>query len=385
MAKRGVMLKLDNKRAKTIATIAGDLTYFRYHLRPADEESKKRLEQNYGVKSLVPLDEFLGVDRLPFKATYRAALRIARVALEQPSYVEAERELSERYHMDVSDDTIRKIIIYLGNLDLRKREQVAALYKDLTTSPRRGRPAKDAIVLYLELRMIQEGMLSIRAFRVEEGQPVDVHYMCYMGSTEELKVHLAAFAIENEVSKARDVIVLHDDSELALSIASALFPSAKMILSKEAFYRTILRFADLHLAHYNNQTWRRKALFNRIVRMFNEGGCDLVLRVKEVERYEKPSTNPAAFFRQFIMDNREKLYYKTLEAQGLYTGRAISATDPESRVDVQAQRINGIWEKEGVNAYLALLSRYESDQWYSHVALLVREEYRRDVGPPSHP
>ena len=374
MAERGVMLRLDNKRAKTIATIAGDLTYFRYHLRPADEDSRKRLEQEYGVKSLIPLDEFLGVDRLPFKATYRAALRIARVALEQPSYAEAERELSERYHIDVSDDTIRKIIIYLGNLDLKEREHGAALYGDLQTGPRRGRPSKDAITLYLELRSILDGMLSIRAFRVEEGQPVDVHYMCHMGTTEELRVHLTAFAIENGLSRARDVIVLHDDSELALKVASDLFPSAKTILSREAFYRKILQFADLHVAHYTNQAWRKKTLFNRIVRMFNEGGCDLVLRVKEVERYEKPSINPAAFFRQYIIDNREKLDYRRLE--GLYTGRAISATDTESRVDEQAQRINGTWEKEGVNAYLALLSRFESGQWYTHVVPMVRKEYR---------
>ena len=377
MAERGVMLKLDNKRAKTITTIAGDLTYFRYYLRPADEESQKRLEQEYGVKSLAPLDEFLGVDRIPFKATYRAALRIARVALEQPSYVEAERELSERYHIDVSDDTIRKIIIYLGNLDLREREQVAAQYGDLTPGPRRGRPAKNAITLYLELRTIQEGMLSIRAFQVKDGNPVDVHYMCNMGTTEELKVMLASFAIENGLGKARDVIILHDDSELALSISTELFPSAKTILSRESFYRTILRFADLHLAHYNNQTWRRKALFNRIVRMFNEGGCDLVLRVKEVERYEKPSKSPASFFRQFIIDNKEKLNYKRFEDQGLYTGRAISATDPENRVDAQAQMINGTWEKEGVNTYLALLSRYESGQWYTHIVPMVRKEYRK--------
>ena len=375
MAERGVMLRLDNKRAKTIATIAGDLTYFRYHLRPADEESRKRLEQEYGVKSLVPLDEFLGVDRLPFKATYRAALRIARVALEQPSYAEAERELSERYHIDVSDDTIRKIIIYLGNLDLREREQFAEQFCDLTTGPRRGRPPRDAITLYLELRSIQEEILSIRAFRVEEGQPVDVHYMCHMGKMEELRAQLAAFAIENGLSKAREVIILHDDSEMALKLASDVFPTAKTILSREAFYRTILQFADLHLAHYTNQAWRRKALFNRIVRMFNEGGCDLALRVKEVERYEKPSTNPAAFFRQYIIDNREKLDYRRFE--GLYTGRAISATDPESRVDEQAQRINGTWEKEGINTYLALLSRLESGQWYTHVVPMVRKEYRR--------
>lgn len=109
--------------------------------------------------------------------------------------------------------------------------------------------------------------------------------------------------------------------------------------------------------------------------MFNEGGCDFVLRVKEVERYEKPSTNPGAFFRQYIIDNREKLDYRRFE--GLYTGRAISAKDPESRVDEQAQRINGTWEKEGVNAYLALLSRYESGQWYTHVVPMVRKEYRR--------
>ena len=58
-------------------TVNGKLNFTRYSLKPADSESKKRLQETEGLKRVVPLDIHLGVDKLPFKMTVGAMLTTA--------------------------------------------------------------------------------------------------------------------------------------------------------------------------------------------------------------------------------------------------------------------------------------------------------------------
>ena len=65
----GIALRTDKRVAKTILTLYGKLTFSRYILRPNDKKDQSRLIVAEGVKSIAPLDCFLGIAGVPFKMT----------------------------------------------------------------------------------------------------------------------------------------------------------------------------------------------------------------------------------------------------------------------------------------------------------------------------
>ena len=78
------MLKESERRPLNVLTTRGWLTYTRYSLRPADEESRKALN-DLGKTSVYPMDEYLGLDNLPFKVTCDMALALAQECIDAAS------------------------------------------------------------------------------------------------------------------------------------------------------------------------------------------------------------------------------------------------------------------------------------------------------------
>ena len=86
----------------------------RRRLRPVNKESKELLLKTEGVKSIAPLDCFLGIDKLPFKMTVAAMLECAYWAQDQASFQRAEEKIKRTLHISIDDDTIRKAADYIG-------------------------------------------------------------------------------------------------------------------------------------------------------------------------------------------------------------------------------------------------------------------------------
>jgi len=73
---------------------------------------------------IVPLDELLGIDILPFKMTKLVMLEVAYMAQMLSSYEEATEELRKKLGYEISRTLVRKVAIFVGNLayqnDLKK-------------------------------------------------------------------------------------------------------------------------------------------------------------------------------------------------------------------------------------------------------------------------
>ena len=104
------------KRPKAILTVGGWMKYRRSVLIPADLRSAKRLTQLSGKKSVVPLDETLGTDNLPFKITKKMTLQIAKAGIEATSYEEASKRFLECRNIPISADEIRNVVDYMGQI-----------------------------------------------------------------------------------------------------------------------------------------------------------------------------------------------------------------------------------------------------------------------------
>ena len=83
-----------------------------------EEDNSQKLKELEGedARSVVPLDIYLGIDKLPFKVSGPLMEEICFFAIRSSSYQEAEDEIRRIYGLHISDDTMRKIVNWAGKI-----------------------------------------------------------------------------------------------------------------------------------------------------------------------------------------------------------------------------------------------------------------------------
>jgi hypothetical protein len=112
---KGIKLRTDKIDERTILTLNGKLPYSRYILRPLTSQDKEKLLNEHGVKSIAPMDCYLGLASVPFKMTVAMMLKIAYWAQNQCSYRAAEKAISTIYGVFVNDSTVRHVTSFPGD------------------------------------------------------------------------------------------------------------------------------------------------------------------------------------------------------------------------------------------------------------------------------
>lgn len=139
---------------RKILTLEGEVAYFRTVYVPASGRSSELLLSKYGLKAVVPLDMALGIDRLPFKISPQMMLDIARRAINASSYEELQRTYALDWHIDISDDQIRRVTNYIGQMvyedDCAKRDVAMLHLQWLNTTLIHTSPVNNH-VLYIEM------------------------------------------------------------------------------------------------------------------------------------------------------------------------------------------------------------------------------------------
>lgn len=79
-------LRTHRKYGRELLFTQGKVYILRYVLRPIDQESKNNLITLNHRNVVIPLDEFLGIDNLPFKISIQMILDIAYWAVTFKSY-----------------------------------------------------------------------------------------------------------------------------------------------------------------------------------------------------------------------------------------------------------------------------------------------------------
>ena len=109
-------MRTHRKLPKEIITTEGKITYERYVLRPDGAEAAAKLKELENRSTVVPLDIVLGTAGLPFKITTQMMLEICYWAAKAGSYQDAEEFISRAKGVKLSDDTIRKVVNYIGGI-----------------------------------------------------------------------------------------------------------------------------------------------------------------------------------------------------------------------------------------------------------------------------
>ena len=96
-----------------------------------------RLEgETEGPKEVIPLDEYLGIDDLPFKMTRQMMTEVAFWGQNQTSFKMSEEILKDKFGISITADLIRRVTYYVGRLIYEEDQRRAELlYKNVMVIP----------------------------------------------------------------------------------------------------------------------------------------------------------------------------------------------------------------------------------------------------------
>ena len=228
-------MRTHRRADRLIYTIHGPLHYDRAMLIPQTPESKEALLEYAHTKSVFPLDDALGISRLPFKMTPALMLRCAYWAQNQCSYQAAENVIRDTYGMEVNDDTIRHVTNCIGRAvfeeDCRKTDSLFQKQKSATLDFKNNKKG----ILYIEAdgaalntrHKNEEGSTwrenklgvvyssdHIHYWKNKKGerqhQIEKREYVSYVGAAGEFGRHLYRCAIENGYGSYQETVLLSD-------------------------------------------------------------------------------------------------------------------------------------------------------------------------------
>lgn len=385
-------MRLTNKglRPKAIVMIDGVVNIDRTILIPSDAESAKRLAETENKSSIYPLDELIGIDNLPFKATYKALASIAKEGIRCNSYRSAADILNENHHYDISPAQVKRIVDYVGTLvfddDCQRAEQ-AGLYQGRVIDRRKC--IKD--VLYIEfdgsyyLENIQDGpgcewkeckiatafrKSDMREWGNDRTEIIKRDYIGYIGSIDEFKKHLFSIAVRNGAYTVRELVVITDGAKWILPVIKELFPHATPILDKYHAKENAGKFANA-VKRGKNQ---RKAFADQLCELIDAGNPIPLLQI--LEPYKDFRQPGIVNFYHYTERLQECMHYDEYEKKGYLTGSGHIESSHRYVMQDRMKRTGQHWNRKTGQGILSLKCRYESDNW-NEVEKLIYENFEK--------
>ncbi|MDR2140553.1 MAG: hypothetical protein LBR11_01950 [Deltaproteobacteria bacterium] len=401
---QGVILRNLSRYKTSIMSLIGRIPYERMALKPASPEDKARLAA-LGIKGYIfPLDEALGVNRLPFKVTIRAMLEIAKESTRCESYEEAQKNLQERTNIVINDDTMRKITNTIGKIvfdnDVKKS---AEIWQKLSSRTLVLPESIKNNIFYLE---IDGAMIPIRekdktgsSYRENKLAEVfstdnftywtDKHgknqhnidkreYLAFIGDYNEFKKLVFSLAIRNGYGLYNQNVLISDGSTWIRNLKNELFPDAQQILD---YYHLTEHINDYAKEIFDCDESQYKPWGKKISSLFYESKTSFAIEhIKQSLKFRH--RNKLDKLLQYIHNNDENIDYASYRAKNYFIGSgAIESSNwtvlqrrmkygamrwnidsAQSIVTLVAKARSGLWEKDVVSAVLSHYGESQSSE-----------------------
>ena len=385
-------LRTHRKIRKIILTTEGSIEYKRYVLRPDGTEATAKLMELDGTRAVVPLDAYLGISNLPFKITVSMMLEISYWAAKTGSYQDAEDFLKRTKGISVSDDTIRKVVNYIGGLVFEEDCRIAKKCEEELNSRVRSASYSKRGTLYLQTdgaalntrtkdqndSSWRENKLGlafsndhIRYWKNSKGQTqhriLQREYISYIGSVQEFKFHLYALAVRAGYGEYEKTVILSDGATWIRAIKNELFPDAQQILDLFHLKENTYGFAK---QIFGDQKEKYMPWAEDVCSRLEDGKWKGVL--KDLEPYKGvPAKQGAVNLYTYIDNNRDNIDYPTYKEMGLFVGSG--AIESGNKIVLQNRlKLPGMrWNVPTAQCMLSLKAKIESNQWDSVVVPLI--------------
>ena len=348
-----------------------------------------------GVTLIVPLDEYLRIDRLPFKITADLMLEVAFWGQNQRSYQEAENVISKVYGVTINDDTVRLVTNEVGLIvyenDCRMAEDVyARLNAGKLIFPSRK---KDGI-LYIETdgsalntrhrrdsddstwRENKLGMVfstdNIRYWTDAHGDrqhSIDKReYVSYIGKASEFQKHLLSCALRNGYGEYKQTVLISDGATWIRNMKEELFPDAQQILDYYHLCENVNTYAK---RLFGTEKAQYSPWSDKICAALKAGEYKDVLLELDKLRSDADTFDLYGY----IDNNSNNIDYPTYSKKGYFVGSG--SVESGNRIVLQ-QRLKQAgmrWNVSSAQPLLTLKAKCESNLWEKNVVEPFTKEH----------
>ena len=377
------------------------------------------------------MDIFLGIDHLPFKATAKAALLIAKICITSPSYEAETKNLYDAYDIKISKSEAWEITEYVGDIVLTNELQlVAADLQAYDVSKARiarpGRRPKDGFALYVmpdgsmyntkpntrnmspatdeedtqtieseqpakgtNISTWQELKLAV-VFRSDDliktsevnkhGLPVmrigKREYVGTIKPIDHFRNRLLHVLIKNGLMDASDVVFIGDGAKWIQNTRKRFINNKGTgVLDLYHLKENTMEFAK-YIFH-NNET-QYMPWWKNVCQMLEDGRWKDVLALPEVALYKTRQTPAGTVnLHKYIYENREYINYPHYMAKGYFVGSGAiesgNKTVPQERMKLAGMK----WRPSCAERMLILRTKYKSNLWDEEVVPLVLTKYSK--------
>lgn len=381
-------LKTHKKISKQLLTTEGFITYRRYICRPADQNSTDILLKTENIKTVAPLDIALGVNNLPFKISTSMMLEIAYWAVKLDSYQETEDYFLRKCGIQISDDTIRNVVNFIGRLVFEKDCECADKSAECLEKCQISAAANKTGILYLQTdgapfntrtkdnndstwRENKLGLAfssdNIYYWKNHKGEHrhriLKREYISFIGNVQEFKYHLLALALRAGYGQYKETVLLSDGATWIRNIKDNLFPDAQQILDLFHLKENVYEFAK---QIFREDEQKYKPWAEETCQKLEEGKWETVL--KDLEKYKAMSVRPGIVnLYTYICNNRDNIDYPAYKEKGYFVGSG--AIESGNKIVLQNRlKLPGMrWNIETAQYVLALKAKLESGMWENFV------------------
>ena len=402
-------------------TIGGKVNFIRTALRPSTPDDAKRLGEFCDKKKIFPLDEELGLDRLPFKISISAMLEIAYWVQLIPSYDGAKKAMQRNTMINVNEDTMRSVANHIGSLVFEAEKANAKAAWDMFETGRLNFPKeKRNYDLYLE---VDGAMIHTRKPRNGNNPEIELvegehkslwmenklgmafssddfewwpdknggkqhrigkrEYISILGGVEEFKKHFLALALQNGYGTYKRTILISDGATWIRNMKEELFPDAYQILDFYHLRENITTFAkDI----FDFDESKYKPWVRLMCNKFKESKYMDVL--DEIKMFKQRVLNKSKLnIIKYIENNIKNIDYATYKANGWFIGSGAIESGNKTVVQRRLKQAGMRWNVESGQYILSLMAKAKSGRWETDVVNLVRNKYGSDgafalLGPP---
>jgi hypothetical protein len=353
-------------------------------------ESKKKLIQHTGAKSIAPLDCYLGLAGLPFKITPLAMLKIAYWAQNQGSYQRAEDAIQEIMHVYVNDDTVRLVTNFVGGIifknDCQRAEEAFAsinsgkchfpedrdgvLYIQTDGAALNTREKDDKDSTWRENKLGEVfSSNNIHYWTDKKGkrqhQILKKEYVSFVGSVMEFKKHLLACALRSGYGRFKETVVLSDGATWIRNMVEELFPDAQQILDFSHLCENVNTYAK-HI--FKMDEARYEPWTKDICEKLKASRSGYVLKELEPFKDKKPTGCPVNLY-GYITNNQKNIDYVAYREKGYFIGSGAIESGNKIVLQDRLKRAGMRWNTTTAQAMLTLKSKAESNLWHSDVVV----------------
>jgi hypothetical protein len=364
-------------------------------LRPKTKTDLEKLQSQYGVNSIAPLDEYLGIHKLPYKITVAAMLEIADWVQRSNSYEEAEAGLKQYTMIEVNDDTMRHVANTIGEIvftnDMKRSEETFDLFLSHKYPFSDGVKKKGELYLECDGAMFhtrerdengckwRENKLGVvfssdNLIRWKDKKTGEMmkrlgkrEYTAYVGSVDVFQKLLLDCALRNGYGKYMTTILLTDGATWIKNMKNFLFYDAIHILDFFHLSENVTKFA--------------KEYFNEDESLYRPWSKDISERlklsdyqnvIKELESLNSGKLKKCTFdLHRYLLNNIESIDYARYLENGWYIGSGAIESANKTVLQERLKHAGMRWNVVTAQYIISLMTKVKSNLWHRDVVFPI--------------